>query len=191
MNGKIILLNGTSSAGKSTLCKALKNALGEPFWYIASDQFIEVGMAPTRKDKGGEFDWNDLRPNFFAGFHRVLPAFAGAGNNLIVEHIVELESWLDDLLRLFHGFDVFFVGVHCPLEELERRERERGDRQMGEARYHMKTHDYCQYDFEVDSREPAVDNAKRIIGAWHGRTNPSAFERMYHSKFGVTRLSKH
>ena len=189
VKGKIILLNGTSSAGKSTLCKALKTALSEPFWYMASDQFIEVGMAPTREDEGGAFDWEALRPNFFDGFHRVLPVFAGAGNNLIVEHIVEAESWLDDLLRLLHGFDVFFVGVHCPLVELEKRERERGNRQVGEARYHLKTHDYCQYDFEADSRKPAADNAEQIIRAWRRRMSPSAFEQMYQSKFGFTHPS--
>jgi len=49
LSGKIILINGTSSAGKSTLCKALKEALDEPFWYLASDQFIDIGMAPSRK----------------------------------------------------------------------------------------------------------------------------------------------
>ncbi len=161
----------------------MKDTLGEPFWYMASDQFIEIGMAPSRKDKGGDFDWGILRPKFFDGFHRLLPAFAAAGNNLIVEHIVEFESWLNDLLRLLSGFDVFFVGVHCPLSEVEKRERERGDRQKGEARYHMKTHDYCVYDFEVDSREPASDNAERIVNAWRQRKSPSAFERMRASRF--------
>ena len=179
---RIILLNGTSSAGKSTLCKVLKGVIDEPFWYMASDQFVEAGMAPSRKDEGGDFDWNILRPHFFDGFHRVLPAFASAGNNLLVEHIIEEERWLDDLLRLLHGFDVFFVGVHCPLEEVLRRERERGNRQLGEARYHMKTHDFCSYDSEVDSREPATDNAERIIRAWRQRRSPSAFEAMYEAR---------
>ena len=151
---------------------------------MASDQFIEAGMAPSRKDRGGDFDWGVLRPKFFDGFHRVLPAFAGAGNDLIVEHIIESKSWLHDLLELLHSFDVFFVGVHCPLTELERRERERGDRQIGEARFHMKTHDYCLYDFEVDSREPAAENAERIVSAWRQRGSFSAFRKMYGAKLG-------
>lgn len=152
---------------------------------MASDQFIEIGMAPSRIDKGGKFEWGEVRPRFFDGFHQVLPAFASAGNNMIVEHIIEFETWMTDLLKLLHGFDVFFVGVHCPLDEVEKRERERGDRQIGEARYHMKTHDYCNYDFEVDSREPATQNVKRIATAWQQRKRPSAFERMYKAKFGL------
>jgi chloramphenicol 3-O phosphotransferase len=37
-------------------------------------------------------------------------------------------------MELFAGLDVIFIGVHCPLEELERREKERKDRRKGEAR---------------------------------------------------------
>jgi len=39
-----------------------------------------------------------------------------------VDHIIEQEQWLADLVELLAPFDVFFVGVHCPLPELERRE---------------------------------------------------------------------
>ncbi len=179
MNSKIILINGTSSSGKSTLCKALKAELNEPFWYIASDQFIDIGMSPSRKDKGGKFDWNDLRPKFFDGFHRVLPSFASAGNNLIVEHIIEFPHWMDDLVVLLKDFDVFFVGLHCPLEVLEKHERKRGDRQIGEASYHMKTHDYCTYDLEIDCQSSIEDNIQTIITAWQQRKSPSAFEKIH------------
>ena len=75
-----------------------------------------------------------MRPHFFEGFHNCLPALASAGNNLIVEHIVETAEWMERLLRLLEPFDVYFVGIHCPLEELERREKARGDRRIGEAR---------------------------------------------------------
>lgn len=37
--GKIILLNGTSSSGKSTLAKALQSVLDEPYLYIDGDLF--------------------------------------------------------------------------------------------------------------------------------------------------------
>jgi chloramphenicol 3-O phosphotransferase len=179
VNGNIIFINGTSSAGKSTLCKVLREALPEPFWYMASDQFIEVGMAPSRRDQGGRFDWGELRPHFFDGFHKVLPAFASAGNHLLVEHIVEFQDWMDDLVQLLHGFDVFFVGLQCPADVLEQRERDRGNRQIGEARYHLKTHNYCSYDLEVDCQHNLQDNVNLILNAWRQRSAPSAFEKMY------------
>ena len=37
--GQAILLNGTSSAGKTTLAKALQQRLSEPHLYVALDQY--------------------------------------------------------------------------------------------------------------------------------------------------------
>ena len=127
----------------------------------------------------GELDWARMRPAVFDGFHRSLSALAEAGNNLIVDHIIEQEQWLADLVRLLSPFDVFFVGVHCPLPELERRERHRGDRRPGEARgdFHS-VHRFTEYDLDVDATQPIEDNVTRLIGAWQARSHPTAFERM-------------
>ena len=39
MTGTILFLNGTSSAGKTTLSRALQELLDEPYQHIALDQF--------------------------------------------------------------------------------------------------------------------------------------------------------
>ncbi len=135
MAGTIILLHGPSSAGKSTLARALQATIDMPFWHLSIDHWIhEAHILPRERIRNGEFAWDTLRPAFFDGFHRCLPALAQAGNHLIVEHIVETEAVLYRLVALLNDIDVFFVGLHCPLPELERRERERGDRRIGEAR---------------------------------------------------------
>lgn len=176
----VILLNGPSSAGKSTLARATRAALDRPFWHIASDQFVEAGMLPPRRPHPPEFTWKEQRPHFFAAFHRCLPAILSAGNSLIVDHVIEFQEWMDELVDLLAPYDVFFVGVRCPLEELERRERERGDRAIGEARDHLAVvHSFGSYDFEVDSAaRSAEENAAQIIAAWRRRASPSAFEQM-------------
>jgi len=177
--GKIILLNGASSSGKSTLAAALQDALDEPFWHYSIDHLIAAKILPSARIKSGEFPWPSLRAQFFEGFHRTLPALAGAGNNLIIEHIVETQAWMTRLLVLLAGHDVFFVGLHCPLDELERRERARGDRRIGEAKADFETtHAFCVYDFEVDSTRPVNDNAQAVINAWKARAAPSAFAKM-------------
>jgi chloramphenicol 3-O phosphotransferase len=177
--GKVILLNGASSAGKSTLCRALQAALPEPFWHVSFDKLREADVLPLERVRAGDFVWAEMRETVFDGFHRSLPAYAGAGANLIVEHIVETLAWRDRLLDLLGGQDVFFVGVHCPLEELERREAARGDRRAGEARRDFETcHLHMAYDVEVDSREPPEANSAMIIAAWTGRRRPGAFERL-------------
>ena len=181
MSGKIIFLNGASSSGKSTLARGLQAALDEPFWHFSIDHLIVANVLPQQRINSGEFLWRDLRAQFFEGFHRCLPALAVAGNNLIVEHIVETAAWMDRLLRLLRPFDVFFVGVHCPLPELERREMERGNRRIGEARADFETtHTFGVYDFEVLSTRPLAENVNAVMAAWECRQRPSAFERMAH-----------
>lgn len=175
MSGAVILVNGASSAGKSTLCRTIQARMREPFWHYSIDHF-RAGVLPWDRIRAGEFAWSSLRPAFFDGFHRCLPALAAAGNHLIVEHIVETDAWLADLVRLLAPFDVFFVGVHCPLDVLEARERLRGDRRPGEARGDFATvHVNRRYDVEVDGTQDAVANAEAVIAAWQARQPPGAF----------------
>ncbi|TAG46295.1 MAG: hypothetical protein EAZ30_13190 [Betaproteobacteria bacterium] len=105
--GKIILLNGASSSGKSTLAAALQNALDEPFWHYSIDHLLAAKILPTERVDRGHFLWKDLRPSFFAGFHASVPALAAAGNNLVVERIIETEEWMSRLIKLLHGSDLF------------------------------------------------------------------------------------
>ena len=179
MSGKIILLNGASSSGKSTLARGLQHNLDGPFWHFSIDHLFAARVLPKTRIDAGEFPWSGLCRPFFDGFHRCLPALADAGNNLIVEHIIEDESWIPRLLRLLGSLDVFFVGVRCPLHELERRERERGDRRIGEAKSdYAITHTFALYDMEVDATLPADRNVDSIIAAWKARALPNAFDRM-------------
>jgi chloramphenicol 3-O phosphotransferase len=178
-SGKIILLNGASSSGKSTLARGLQAALDEPFWHFSIDHLLAANILPKERIDGGEFPWEGLRAGFFDGFHRCLPSLAAAGNNLIVEHIVETAAWMSRLVRLLESIDVFFVGLHCPLPELERRELRRGDRSVGEARLdHFVVHGFCTYDFEVDSTQPPAATADAVLAAWRSRARPNAFDRM-------------
>jgi len=179
VEGKIILLNGASSSGKSTLARGLQATLAEPFWHVSVDHLHAAGILPKARIKSREFPWPTLRPQFFDGFHRCLPVLAEAGNNLIVDHIVETEDWMRQLLDLLGRFDVFFVGLHCPLAELERRERERGDRRIGEARHDYETtHGFGIYDFEVDTTRPPDHNVDAVVTAWNDRQPPAAFAKM-------------
>ena len=186
MTGKVILLNGASSAGKSTLASALQQQLPLPFWHYSIDHLAFARVLPHARIDSGEFPWPTQRQQFFEGFHRSIHAFAAAGNNLIVEHIIETESWLRRLVLLLESQDVFFVGLHCPLEELERRARLRGARKVEEARADFRvTHTFGAYDFECNSIEGASEVASKVIKAWSVRSSPSAFATMRSRLKGV------
>lgn len=175
--GRIILLNGASSSGKSSLARALQSRIDTPFWHISIDHLRDSGVLPTARIRSKEFDWRAMREPFFIGFERSLLAYVEAGNDLIVEYIVENKAWFERLVRTLAGQDVFFVGVHCALEELERREIARGDRPLGDARRDFsRVHSYSSYDFEVDGMAEVSDSADKVIAAWQQRTRPSTFE---------------
>ena len=81
---------------------------------------------------------------------------------------------------LLHGLDVFFVGVRCDLDELEKRERQRADRPLEYARRDSFTvHLYAVYDIDVETTSTSPDsNAARIIAAHAVRKRRTAFDRM-------------
>ena len=104
---------------------------------------------------------------------------ASAGNHLVVDILIEKEEWVVDYLTLLAGYDVFFVGLHCSIEELERRERARGDRPVGDARRDLDiVHRWTTYDLELDSEEPLEENVAALLQAWRKRQRPSAFAQM-------------
>jgi chloramphenicol 3-O phosphotransferase len=168
--GNILFLNGASSSGKTTIALELQKQLPEPFIHWSFDHFRNAGMLPMDRIRSGEFKWAEMREAVFDAFHRSLRAMAEAGCNVLAEHIIETEAWRATLQGLLGEIDVFIVAVRCPLDELERRERQRGDRPIGDALRDAATcYGFCKHDFEVDSSLPADENAQLIIQSWLSR----------------------
>jgi chloramphenicol 3-O phosphotransferase len=177
--GKIIVINGPSSSGKTTLALALQKQLDLPFIRFSFDLFLDHNALPSEQITSGKFSWHLMRPSVFRGIQQCLPALATAGNNIIFDHIIETKAWLYDLISMISELDVFFVGLHCSLPELERREIERGDRRKGEARQDLQTvHSITLYDLELNSEQPLEENVTRLIQAWKARNRPSALDKM-------------
>ncbi|HEX3066043.1 MAG TPA: hypothetical protein VHQ39_11205 [Dongiaceae bacterium] len=92
-------------------------------------------------------------------FRRVLDSMAPAvralidgGNAVIFDHVLHDSAMYESFRRSSAGLDVFTVGVVCPLDVLEARERARGDRVLGRARGLMEVvHGLCSYDVTVDT----------------------------------------
>lgn len=175
----IILLNGASSAGKSTLARTVQAQLERPFLRFSPDLLLFGEVLPARRDQCGPFSWAVMRGPLFEGYFRCLAALAGAGNNVLADLVIESEDQLRRLVGLLSPLDVFFVGVRCPLPELERREQVRGDRRIGDARQdHAIVHGFSGYDAEVDSTLPPEHNATMLAEAWRVRRRPGVFSAL-------------
>ena len=166
---KIILLNGPSSSGKSSIAIELQSLLKEPYMHLGIDTVFS--MIPPKckcddspalkafvwepKNKGASevhISVGSLGHRIMAGFHRACATLCSSGINLILDHFLFEPRWTQECLLLFHMFDVCFVGLRCPIKILERRERERGDRQIGLARFSVKrVHKGNKYDIEFDT----------------------------------------
>lgn len=71
MSGRIILLKGASSAGKSTLAAAIQNAADVPLLRMSLDFFFFGKVLPRLGENG--FNWADMRPKVLAGYDGCLP----------------------------------------------------------------------------------------------------------------------
>jgi chloramphenicol 3-O phosphotransferase len=169
-HGKIILISGTSSSGKSTLAKGLQKSLTEPFLHLQLDSYIE--MLP-RTD-----DW-EMFQRMVRGLNRSVAVMAEEGNNLIVDHVLIDNIWLEQLLELLRERYVLFVGLYCTLDELERREKERDARRQGFARQQFDNiHKDKLYDLELDTSVlNAEESVERVLEFYNGN-KPQAFKKM-------------
>jgi chloramphenicol 3-O phosphotransferase len=102
------------------------------------------------------------------GMRRAIAAMAAAGNNLIVDEVMIGLDKAQEYRDLLSDFDVRFVGLFAPLDVLEARERERGDREIGLARWQFdRVHQGVTYDLMIDTATTTpVENARTIRAAF-------------------------
>ena len=175
MAGRIILVNGTSSSGKTALTRALQGRLPDLWLEMGIDRFAyalpaRVAGEPTWPllfryvpgDGNGRFriETTPAGHRFVSGLHAAVAAIAGNGLNVIVDHVILERAWLEDCDRLWAGFSVVSVGVRCPLEVVLRRELARKDRTLGQAEAQFEVvHRWARYDVEVDTSVLSPDEA--------------------------------
>ena len=183
-----IVLNGPSSAGKSSLGAALQLVWDGPLLVTGVDSFLAgfpehlfslpgddgapgpvttgVHVVPGR---GPTPSWVPaLGPDgqlLMRAAHRAWRAVAQAGLDQVIDHVILDTATRDDALDVLSELDVLWVGVHCDVNELVRRENARADRFRGFASgTWAQVHDGMTYDLTLDTTSTgAAELAAQVV----------------------------
>lgn len=197
--GTVIILNGTSGVGKSSIQKKLQELFEEPYLKVGIDNFF-VGILPEKYLTGTathpEQIWEssksvtaDDKPIFeltfgpdgrkiISGMHQAIAAYARTGNNVIVDYILYDPAWLAELVTALKDARVYFIGIHASLDVIEQREKDRATSPQGHARSIYDTvHTGCTYDLFIDTTAISIDQAATQIKEFIKKNpTPQAFK---------------
>jgi chloramphenicol 3-O phosphotransferase len=184
--GKIIILNGASSSGKTSIVRALQTLLDEPFLDAGIDKFI--WMLPKRYLErplwddvmGLATEGGPVGHRLMSGMHQSIVALSRAGNNVVADHVLVERHWVDECAALFSDLPALFVGIYCPLDVLEHREVARKDRTLGQAKAQFPlVHAHGIYDLVVDTSQASAEAcAGEIKQRLENGDPPRAFKRL-------------
>ena len=98
-HARVIILNGVSSVGKSSVAKAIQAIAARPFLYVAGDAFMRMLPATMMQHPDGvtihqtpdgdlSIELGSQVTNLLSGMRRSIAAIAGQGNDVIVDDIM-------------------------------------------------------------------------------------------------------
>ncbi|MFJ8625343.1 chloramphenicol phosphotransferase CPT [Kitasatospora sp. NPDC093550] len=172
----MIVLNGGSSSGKSSIARALQELLPEPWLHLGADTL--VGALPPALLDGGEGIGGlaggdgtvEVGPAFAeldAAWTAGVAAMARAGARIVVDEVflgttASQARWRAALA----GLEVLWVGVRCEPAVAAAREAARGDRVAGMAAAQAEAvHRGVEYDLVVDSSRTSAAECARAVAA--------------------------
>lgn len=196
MAARIILLIGTSSAGKSTLAHALQATLPDHFLLFALDDVFRMVSPRWGGGLGGPLSYDGFRyehdletatttirigpvgRTILTGMHHAVAAFASADVNMIVDDVLLDEQVLPSWAQVLAPFDTWLVKVVAPPATLDARERTRRN-PVGLARGHLAINDIPIYDWTIDTSRITTDIAAHDFASWFQTTPPCRALRTY------------
>lgn len=181
---QIIYLNGPTSSGKTTIARALQNKLSEPFLVIGIDQILYM-----MRDQLNDWHTNTQAPGFSwipvkgadgstlyklhvgpfgqrmcQAFKDIVVTLAKSGHYIIVDDVSFGKEQVDEWRKALAPFKVLWIGITAPIDVLEKRERERGDRKIGSTRWQAEhVHEGVEYDFMINTAEKSLDEVVALI----------------------------
>lgn len=165
MTKQIILLNGPSSSGKSTLAKVLRQLISEKrhqqYGIVSIDDFLEMSAGePIYED-----DVFAISSKMCEKTLELLKTTDGA----IIDHVITSERIFNQLKESLSRHKLYMIKVFCPIEILREREEKRGNRCPGSAETSL------QYLFPKDGYNLAVDTNSMTAAECAGKIYKTVF----------------
>ena len=186
--GRVLILNGASSAGKSTIAEkfaAHRAADGEwwltialddylakvaPEWFAAGDHrgpFSVDGIRFVPCEQGLGVELGEKGRQLLTLYRQSVAVAARLGFDVVVDEVAFDEHAVGEWEATLAGLDVTWVAVRCDADVVAAREAARGDREIGLARAQTAiVHRSATYDIELDTTDtPADELVARLIDA--------------------------
>ena len=208
MAGQIVVISGTSGAGKTTTCQAFARRAEEPYLMLGMDLLLgslipgKYTIFGEKKDEGYYgLGWGPVGWKAIEAMHEMIAGAARSGQNMIVDHLMFADPpILQDCIWRLAELPVLFVNLRPSRDVLERRVTERkielppqmveavggpdGVRKLGELLSQMTPwyydHAYQNdcFDLELDSEALSPDQLCERIEARLRQGSGTAFETL-------------
>ena len=169
---QVIVLNGTSSAGKTSIGRCLQSMLSTPWLLLGIDDLtravpdkgIDDGtllhISGTGRVEIGPA-WRSLETSWYGG----IATMAASGTGVIVDEVfLDGRAGQERLRTALSGLEVLWVGVTCDLDIAREREAQRPDRVAGQADSQASVvHEGVEYDLVVDTSRATSESCAAMV----------------------------
>lgn len=162
--GRIIFLNGVTSAGKTSIVEELQERDDIFFYVVANDLFQEmVGDKYLRENY-----WKYLSEVIIMMYHTA-KLYSDMGKNVLIDGILvereEIKPHYQQMLEILKDNPLDVVEVYCPLEICKQRNITRGDRYETQSEeQHQLMARNIRYSVRVDtSKNSSAECAEMIV----------------------------
>ena len=162
-----IVLNGTSSSGKTSVARALQEQLKEVWLNFSIDSVLYSLPSSVLKRMISGDAINHAGYNYSTldnGYWHSVAALVREGNRVIADNGLIQPAQKKKVRKLLGERQCLWVGIHCDLSELRKRELARGDRALGTAENELATvHQGMRYDLEFDTCSMTSERIAKVI----------------------------
>ena len=170
---KLIILEGPSGSGKSSLASALQESLLPAVWLSFSMDTLIYTLPPSVLHRcNAANDWSGVDGRAIgAAALRCLRALVECGNNVIFDLCLPSGNYANAFQADVRDLSPVTVGVRCEWQEIERRTLQRGDRSLEEAERSFKSqHLLERYDLVIDTTAMSAEAAaEECLACFRGR----------------------